>query len=142
MGVKNPRYMISFCRYKRGRRRTCKHILVHSKRARVLFVLQHIGLFLNIIFVSYHINKCMQMAWWMMRWLVIIGTWVRIPGLPKYFLFFFLMYSSTRLAKEFIMYLTHQHAMWPQAWIPWSRVVDYHIPSQPAPWTISKVKQA
>ena len=48
-----------------------------------LFVVQHIIYFPYIIFAYHYTNKACKLAWWMMRWTLIIETWVRIPGPPK-----------------------------------------------------------
>ena len=77
-----------------------------------------------------------------MRWLVIIGTWVRFPGPPKTHLFLFLTCSCAESQRRSTIRLKHPGAKWPQAWIQWSGDGDHGTPSQHMLWGISKVKQA
>ena len=59
--------------------------LVHSKNNTRFICFQHRRCVFYIIFVAYFINKRRQVAEWLVRWMLTIGTWVRFPGPPKRF---------------------------------------------------------
>ena len=82
-GLKTPAIYLFFLQAQRRRQGRVSVWLDDSKERAFLCLCTAYLIVLYIIFVSYYINKACKLVQWMMRWLVIIGTWVRFPGPSK-----------------------------------------------------------